>query len=66
MYLLQFRSVFGQKRVEKRLESDSSDSDEGVSEGKLKRQHPEKELEKTNKATDVLVEVSFSKIIFPR
>ena len=60
MNLLHFRSVFGQKRLEKRLESESSDSDEDVSKGKLKRQHPEKESEKTNKATDLLVEVCFS------
>ena len=60
MNLLHFRSVFGQKRLEKRLESESSDSDEDVNKEKLKRQHPEKELEKTNKATDLLVEVCFS------
>jgi hypothetical protein len=49
--------VFGQKKLEKRLESDSSDSEDEASKGKLKRQHPGEDVEQTGKATDLLVEV---------
>lgn len=52
------QSVFGRKRLEKRLESDSSDSEDEGSKGKLKRQHPGKDVEQTGKATDLLVEES--------
>ena len=51
--------MFGRKKVEKRLESDSSDSDDEDSKASLKRQHPGKEPEQTRKATDLLIEVCF-------
>ena len=57
IFLYIFRTVFGRKKIEKRLESDSSDSDDEGSKGNLKRQHPENDVEQAGKATDLLVEV---------
>ncbi|XP_046845343.1 splicing factor YJU2-like isoform X2 [Xenia sp. Carnegie-2017] len=49
------QSVFGKKRLEKRLESESSESDDESYKSNLKRQHNVESCSK-NKATDVLVQ----------
>ena len=49
--------MFGRKRIEKRLASDSSDSDSEIHEENLKRPHPGNDVQQTSKASDLLVEV---------
>ena len=52
-----FRSVFGPKRLQKRLSSESSESEGELEKGSLKRKHSEVSGD-VKTATDVLVEVS--------